>query len=1205
MNHGRNTAGESGPDGMDVAGTNMDMTIIDTPAKASAPDQPAGAVPGRGARAPLLDQLLLAVAKALNALLGAGELRDSIGQALQLLGEAAQMHRVKVILDQPEQAGQAACHTLAYEWCAPGFVSQASLGVVTFPNVAMSEYLAPLQSGQSFWQWIDEVPDHLRDAFELVGMRSMGVVPIFAKDRYAGLVAFDDCVERRHWSEAEIEALTIAARAIGAVIEREAAESQRTLESSRLQLLLQAVNEASRCLVEEHDLGTGLQRALAALYRLSGVDRVFINRYEAEERATYFLLEHKRDDLPSIPDCYGLGPWQDDRLVQVIFPLRAGRVYQSIANQRRNDTGESNFGDDLLSDLIVPILVRGRRWGCIGFDDSTQPRRWSTAEVSVLQTAASAIAAAIVRQDAESARLKAEQARADQAETDSCALREREGLLQTVTEATRALLAGSDFDTSVGAGMALLGTALGVIRVGMFQDLPLSLDDEPGRWRMTHEWTAAGVPAQIGAPADTGVYPSREAWQRLRSGDAVVVHVDESELAFARGQRSIRTVSILAVPLFVSGCWWGLMAFDKAQVHVWAAHELAVLKTAAACVGAALERQQLETRRLALERVRTDEALSLNRLLEGVVAASRALLEAPDFQAGLYRWLAFLAQAVDADRAIYGSLVPPNDPKVIAQASADWVRAGIASAAGLEVPASQDFIEWAGRLQRGEIVWAHRENLIDPISLRFWEVIECQTNLIVPVVLDACSIGFLAFDWVTRREWQPAYASVLRTAADGLAAAIKRQEALDALLAERERSANERTVELAQANASMRRTLARLAAAEDVDAFLATALLELRQQAGAEEAFLFAADEGSGDKLLRLRGSVRADGFQRKSAAGDPPIFASGFFPTPQSMVAMQHGSWLLWRPVAMEHRAAGAAVEDGLAPRQPQVQHWLQQRGIAADACCLLQVGERSVGLVVLHLTSVQPLPSSRCELLVALSQPMALALELGRMGRSQRQAAEDSAVLAERNRMARDVHDTLAQGFTAISLQLQAAARADSADDRARFVARATQEAQANLVESRRTIRMLRGLDEPDGATYTVVHLIEDALASRLSGTPLAWRVSPLPAGGPEPKLNEESRRELKRIAQEAATNALKHAGATVFDARLSLLADGALRVRFEDQGCGFDTEAVRDGFGILGMRERAERIGAAFSVESRQGGPTAVVVLVPPLAQPGASS
>jgi len=236
-----------------------------------------------------------------------------------------------------------------------------------------------------------------------------------------------------------------------------------------------------------------------------------------------------------------------------------------------------------------------------------------------------------------------------------------------------------------------------------------------------------------------------------------------------------------------------------------------------------------------------------------------------------------------------------------------------------------------------------------------------------------------------------------------------------------------------------------------------------------------------------------------------------------------------------------------------------------------------------------------------------MALALELGRMGRSQRQAAEDSAVLAERNRMARDVHDTLAQGFTAISLQLQAAARADSADDRARFVARATQEAQANLVESRRTIRMLRGLDEPDGATYTVVHLIEDALASRLSGTPMAWRVSPLPAGVPEPKLSEESRRELKRIAQEAATNALKHAGATVFDARLSLLADGALRVRFEDQGCGFDTEAVRDGFGILGMRERAERIGAAFSVESRPGGPTAVVVLVPlpPRAVPGVSS
>jgi signal transduction histidine kinase len=241
--------------------------------------------------------------------------------------------------------------------------------------------------------------------------------------------------------------------------------------------------------------------------------------------------------------------------------------------------------------------------------------------------------------------------------------------------------------------------------------------------------------------------------------------------------------------------------------------------------------------------------------------------------------------------------------------------------------------------------------------------------------------------------------------------------------------------------------------------------------------------------------------------------------------------------------------------------------------------------------------LPPSRSELLLALSQPMALALELGRLGRVAQRAAQDRAVLAERNRMARDVHDTLAQGFGAISLQLQAAARATSEEERARFVARATQEAQANLVESRHTIRLLRGMAGPGEAAHALVHVIEDALASRLRGSPLSWRVLPLPDGLAEPPLDEDTRRELKRIAQEAATNALKHASASLFEARIEMRPDGGLALRLVDHGCGFDPKAARDGFGLMGMRERAVRIGATLRVESQPGGPTAVVVLLPP--------
>ncbi len=765
----------------------------------------------------LRDRLLLAVAQALKVLLGDGELKHNIAQALQLLGQAARMHRVKVILDQPGEAGQASFHALTYEWWAPGFVSQTSLGVVSFSNAAIPEYLLPLQSGRSLWQLIDDVPASVRPAFERVGMRSMGVVPIFAKSRYAGLVAFDDCVERRRWTSAEIEALTIAAHAIGAVIERE----------------------------------------------------------------------------------------------------------------------------------------------------------------------------------------------------------------------------------------------------------------------------------------------------------------------------------------------------------------------------------RLEALRLAGERQRALESQALNHLLEGVVAASRALLEAADFQLGLQRWLTFLARAVNADRATYGTLEPMAGPHAVASSTAHWVREGMPPTAGLAVPASADFVAWAARLQDGDTVWAQREDLIDPLAMEFWDKIGCQTKLILPVVVEARSVGFLAFDWVTRQERRPAFTSVLCTAADGLAAAIKRQEALQALLAERERSASVRTAELAQANASMRRTLARLAAAQEVDAFLATALLELHQQAGAASAFLFA-PTADGDSRLRLYGSVRNGHFQRQGEPDDPHVFERGFVPSDEAFRQMDQKSSLLWRQVDPARN---------WMPRDPDVQRWLQQKQLGADASCLLQVGDRSVGLLVLNFTADEPLPPSRSELLVALSQPMALALELGRLGRVAQRAAQDRAVLAERNRMARDVHDTLAQGFGAISMQLQAAARATSEEERARFVARATQEAQANLVESRHTIRMLRGMADHGEARQALIQVIEDALASRLRGSPLSWRVLTLPEGSAEPALDVEARRELERITQEAATNAVKHSRASLFEARLEIRPDGGLALRLMDHGCGFDPQVSRDGFGLTGMRERAERIGATLHVESGPGGPTTVVLLIPP--------
>jgi signal transduction histidine kinase len=96
----------------------------------------------------------------------------------------------------------------------------------------------------------------------------------------------------------------------------------------------------------------------------------------------------------------------------------------------------------------------------------------------------------------------------------------------------------------------------------------------------------------------------------------------------------------------------------------------------------------------------------------------------------------------------------------------------------------------------------------------------------------------------------------------------------------------------------------------------------------------------------------------------------------------------------------------------------------------------------------------------------------------------------------------------------------------------------------------------------------------------------------------LPRETKDQILRIAQEAITNAVRHGRPANLAVHLTY-EQGSVRLRVRDDGCGFDTEeASRNGgrFGLLGMRERAERLGGQLSVQSRKGEGTAIEVTVP---------
>ncbi len=203
--------------------------------------------------------------------------------------------------------------------------------------------------------------------------------------------------------------------------------------------------------------------------------------------------------------------------------------------------------------------------------------------------------------------------------------------------------------------------------------------------------------------------------------------------------------------------------------------------------------------------------------------------------------------------------------------------------------------------------------------------------------------------------------------------------------------------------------------------------------------------------------------------------------------------------------------------------------------------------------------------------------------------------AVLAERNRIARETHDTLAQGFIAVSVQLEVVARLlnTSVDGAREHLEQARTLTRECIQEARSSIWNLRsqgaGREDLAAAITTAAERI-----TANSSTKARIQVS-----GTRHSVGPAIESELIRIAQEAVTNAVRHARAEYVDVTL-LFEEKVLRMRIKDDGCGFDgsPEVYRQNghFGLTGMRERAAQIGGKFEVVSKKGSGTEVKVDVP---------
>lgn len=281
----------------------------------------------------------------------------------------------------------------------------------------------------------------------------------------------------------------------------------------------------------------------------------------------------------------------------------------------------------------------------------------------------------------------------------------------------------------------------------------------------------------------------------------------------------------------------------------------------------------------------------------------------------------------------------------------------------------------------------------------------------------------------------------------------------------------------------------------------------------------------------------------------------------------------------------------DGDDDRLPAaVRTFNRERGIALLFIAPLRLADKTMGWLALASANESECDRSwRRALLDATARQATLALYYSRLVERSLLEARRQAVLEERNRIARDIHDTLAQGFGAILMQLQAAQRAG--DGRvpapvARSLDTAIELARRHLVDARRSVSALRPQsDERADVGEALAQMVD--LARRTSDVPVELTVETLPT------FDAGVDREIIGIAQEAITNATRHARARRIVVNAGAVRGVGFRLSVADDGRGMSGDCQSAGFGLTSMRERAERIGASLTFVTAPRAGTEVVL------------
>jgi two-component system, NarL family, sensor kinase len=265
---------------------------------------------------------------------------------------------------------------------------------------------------------------------------------------------------------------------------------------------------------------------------------------------------------------------------------------------------------------------------------------------------------------------------------------------------------------------------------------------------------------------------------------------------------------------------------------------------------------------------------------------------------------------------------------------------------------------------------------------------------------------------------------------------------------------------------------------------------------------------------------------------------------------------------------------------------------GLRFHASIPLFARDRKLGVMNVASPEWRQLSTDDLRILHTIGEMLGTAIERARL----LERSLEAGAAEERNRLARELHDTLAQGLAATALQLETAdalLERGSEPERVRAaVHRALENTRRTLQEARRSVLDLRA---PPLQDRTLAEALEELCAVASSDNLDESRVEFRSVGGAR-SMPERVEAALYRVAQEALSNALRHARAGSVTVLLTA-EPTRITLSVSDDGIGFEVGRVRDGrFGLIGMRERIRLLGGDLRVDSSPDAGTRVHASVP---------